>query len=45
MATGVNGFRGQRTPERGAATALRLAAPPDGGPAGAFFGGAGVVPW
>ncbi|SNY66692.1 SDR family NAD(P)-dependent oxidoreductase [Paractinoplanes atraurantiacus] len=45
VATDLNGFRGHRTPEQGAATALRLATLPDGGPSGAFFEDAGVVPW
>ncbi|XVU21164.1 SDR family oxidoreductase [Actinoplanes sp. CA-054009] len=45
VATDLNGFRGHRTPEQGAATALRLATLPDGGPTGAFFEDAGVVPW
>ncbi|MFF5081871.1 SDR family oxidoreductase [Actinoplanes sp. NPDC000266] len=45
VATDLNGFRGHRTPEQGAATALRLATLPDGGPTGAFFEDAGLVPW
>jgi NAD(P)-dependent dehydrogenase (short-subunit alcohol dehydrogenase family) len=44
-ATDLNGFRGVRTPEQGAAIAIRLATLPDGGPTGAFFEDAGVVPW
>ncbi|WP_436535168.1 SDR family oxidoreductase [Actinoplanes sp. HUAS TT8] len=44
-ATDLNGFRGHRTAEQGAATAIRLATLPDGGPTGAFFEDAGVVPW
>ncbi|MDN3357725.1 SDR family oxidoreductase [Actinomadura sp. DC4] len=44
-ATDLNGFRGVRTPEQGAATAIRLATLPDDGPTGAFFEDAGVVPW
>lgn len=44
-ATDLNGFRGYRTPEQGAATAIRLATLPDGGPTGAFFEDDGVVPW
>ncbi|WP_199443211.1 hypothetical protein [Umezawaea beigongshangensis] len=39
------GFRAPRTPERGAAAAIRLATPPDGGPTGSFFQDDGVVPW
>jgi NAD(P)-dependent dehydrogenase (short-subunit alcohol dehydrogenase family) len=44
-ATDLNGFRGFRTPEQGAAIAVRLATLPDGGPTGGFFDDAGVVPW
>ncbi|MEV4351866.1 SDR family oxidoreductase [Actinoplanes sp. NPDC049596] len=45
VATDLNGFRGVRTPEQGAATAIRLATLPDGGPTGGFFEDAGLVPW
>lgn len=45
VATDLNGHRGVRTPEQGAATAIRLATLPDGGPTGGFFEDAGVVPW
>ncbi|MGW4944763.1 SDR family oxidoreductase [Actinoplanes sp. NPDC004185] len=45
VATDLNGFRGLRTPEQGAATAIRLATLPDDGPTGGFFEDAGVVPW
>ncbi|WP_433130179.1 SDR family oxidoreductase [Micromonospora sp. CA-240977] len=45
VATDLNGFRGVRTPQQGAATAIRLATLPDGGPTGGFFEDAGVVPW
>ncbi|MFF4328960.1 SDR family oxidoreductase [Streptomyces sp. NPDC001591] len=45
VATDLNGFSGVRTPEQGAAIALRLATLPDGGPTGQFFEDAGVVPW
>ena len=45
VATDLNGFRGVRTPEQGAATTIRLATLPDGGPTGGFFEDAGVVPW
>jgi NAD(P)-dependent dehydrogenase (short-subunit alcohol dehydrogenase family) len=45
VATDLNGFRGFRTPEQGAAVAIRLATLPDGGPTGSFFEDAGVVPW
>ncbi|MBB3674377.1 SDR family oxidoreductase [Modestobacter versicolor] len=45
VATDLNGFRGVRTPQQGAATAIRLATLPDGGPTGGFFEDDGVVPW
>ncbi|MFI5937649.1 SDR family oxidoreductase [Actinoplanes sp. NPDC051494] len=45
VATDLNGFRGVRTPEQGAATAIRLAMLPDGGPTGGFFEDDGEVPW
>ncbi|MEU4338213.1 SDR family oxidoreductase [Micromonospora lupini] len=45
VATDLNGFRGVRTPQEGAATAIRLATLRDGGPTGGFFEDAGVVPW
>ncbi|MCM3921468.1 hypothetical protein ND748_07270 [Frankia sp. AiPs1] len=44
-ATDLNALRGVRTPEQGAAIAIRLATRPDEGPTGAFFDDAGVVPW
>ncbi len=44
-ATDLNGFRGVRTPEQGAAIAIRLATLPDDGPTGGFFSDDGVVPW
>ncbi|BCY08283.1 SDR family oxidoreductase [Actinoplanes sp. L3-i22] len=44
-ATDLNGYRGHRTAEQGAATAIRLATLPDGGPTGAFFEDDGSVPW
>ncbi|MET7679550.1 SDR family oxidoreductase [Streptomyces sp. NPDC005423] len=44
-ATDLNGFRGVRTPEQGAAIALRLATLPDDGPTGGFFDDEGEVPW
>ncbi|WP_439145852.1 hypothetical protein [Streptomyces canus] len=34
-----------RTPEQGAAIAVRLATLPDDGPRGGFFDDEGVVPW
>ena len=45
VATDLNGFRGHRTPEQGAAVAIRLATLPAVGPSGGFFEDAGVVPW
>ncbi|RBY92557.1 SDR family NAD(P)-dependent oxidoreductase [Blastococcus sp. TF02A-30] len=45
VATDLNGFRGVRTPQQGAATAIRLATLPDDGPTGGFFEDAGTVPW
>ena len=45
VATDLNGFRGVRTPEQGAAIAIRLATLPDGGPSGGYFEDAGVIPW
>jgi len=44
-ATDLNGYRGVRTPEQGAAIAIRLATLPDDGPTGGFFDDAGEVPW
>ena len=44
-ATDLNGFRGVRTPEQGAAIAIQLATLPDDGPTGGFFEDAGPVPW
>ena len=45
VATDLNGFRGVRTPQQGAAIAIQLATLPDDGPTGGFFDDAGVVPW
>jgi NAD(P)-dependent dehydrogenase (short-subunit alcohol dehydrogenase family) len=45
VATDLNGFRGVRTPEQGAAIAIRLATLPDDGPSGGYFEDAGVIPW
>ncbi|WP_330342070.1 SDR family oxidoreductase [Streptomyces sp. NBC_00557] len=44
-ATDLNGFRGVRTPEQGAAIAIRLATLPDDGPTGRFFDDEGAIPW
>ncbi|MGB3857899.1 MAG: dehydrogenase, partial [Ornithinimicrobium sp.] len=45
VATDLNGFRGHRTPQQGAATPIRLATLSADGPTGAFFDDAGQVPW
>ncbi len=45
VATDLNGFRGVRTVQQGAATPIRLATLPDDGPTGAFFDDAGEVAW
>ncbi|WP_061292952.1 SDR family oxidoreductase [Herbidospora cretacea] len=45
VATDFTGFLGPRTPEQGAATAIRLATLPDDGPTGGFFEDDGVIPW
>ncbi|GAA4559640.1 SDR family NAD(P)-dependent oxidoreductase [Pseudonocardia xishanensis] len=45
VATDLNGFRGHRTPEQGAAIAVRLATLPDDGPTGGYFDDAGPIPW
>lgn len=45
VATDFTGFAGTRTPEQGAAIAIRLATLPDEGPRGSFFDDAGPVPW
>ncbi|HEV2638498.1 MAG TPA: SDR family oxidoreductase [Actinocrinis sp.] len=45
VATDLNGFHGVRTPEQGAAIAVKLATLPDDGPTGKFFDDAGEVPW
>ncbi|HEY5820524.1 MAG TPA: SDR family oxidoreductase [Propionibacteriaceae bacterium] len=45
VATDLNGFRGVRTPQQGAAIAIRLATLPDDGPTGGYFEDAGVIPW
>ncbi|MEU5308228.1 SDR family NAD(P)-dependent oxidoreductase [Streptomyces sp. NPDC021562] len=44
-ATDLNGFRGVRTPEQGAAIAVRLATLPDDGPTGGYFDDEGELPW
>jgi NAD(P)-dependent dehydrogenase (short-subunit alcohol dehydrogenase family) len=44
-ATDLNGFSGARTPQQGAAIAIRLATLPDDGPTGGFFNDAGTVRW
>jgi NAD(P)-dependent dehydrogenase (short-subunit alcohol dehydrogenase family) len=44
VATDFTGFHG-RPPQEAAATAIRLATLPDGGPTGSFFNDDGVIPW
>ncbi|WP_344150115.1 SDR family oxidoreductase [Kribbella yunnanensis] len=45
VATDFNGFNGLRTPQEGAAIAIRLATLSDDGPRGGFFNDEGTVPW
>lgn len=45
VATDLNGHRGTRTPEQGAAVFLELATLPDSGPTGTFRDETGVQPW
>ncbi|SEQ95637.1 SDR family oxidoreductase [Lentzea albida] len=45
VATDFTGHAPDRTPEQGAAIAVRLATLPDDGPRGGFFDDEGVVPW
>ncbi|RLL67814.1 SDR family oxidoreductase [Streptomyces sp. Z26] len=45
VATDFNHHQGTRTPAQGAATAVRLATLPDGGPTGTFHDEDGPVPW
>jgi NAD(P)-dependent dehydrogenase (short-subunit alcohol dehydrogenase family) len=45
VATDLNGFSGHRTPEQGAAIAVRLATLPADGPTGGFFDENGAIPW
>ncbi|WP_026122236.1 SDR family NAD(P)-dependent oxidoreductase [Nocardiopsis halotolerans] len=45
VATDFTGFNAPRTPEQGAAIAIRLATLPDDGPRGGWFDDEGVVPW
>ena len=45
VATDLNGHRGTRTSEQGAAIAIRLATLPDDGPTGQFFNDDGPVAW
>jgi NAD(P)-dependent dehydrogenase (short-subunit alcohol dehydrogenase family) len=44
IATDFTGFQG-RPPQEAAATAIRLATLPDGGPTGSFVNDDGVIPW
>jgi NAD(P)-dependent dehydrogenase (short-subunit alcohol dehydrogenase family) len=45
VATDFNGFRGTRTPEQGAAIAVRLATLGEDGPTGGVFEDAGALTW
>lgn len=45
VATDLNRFSGYRTPEQGAAIAIKLATLPDDGPTGGYFDDAGQIPW
>jgi NAD(P)-dependent dehydrogenase (short-subunit alcohol dehydrogenase family) len=45
VATDLNGFRGTRSTEQGAATPIRLATLPAGGPTGGFFDDEGPIAW
>ena len=45
VATDLNGHRGTRTPEQGAAIFLELATLPDDGPSGTFRDDTGILPW
>jgi len=45
VATDLNGFRGHRTPEQGAAVFVRLATLPDDGGTGGYYDDNGVIPW
>ncbi|MFE6288121.1 SDR family oxidoreductase [Streptomyces sp. NPDC057877] len=45
VATDFTGFQAPRTPEQGAAIAIRLATLPDDGPRGGFFDDEGAVAW
>ncbi|HST38282.1 MAG TPA: hypothetical protein VLK58_02170 [Conexibacter sp.] len=45
LQTDFTGFNAPRTPEQGAAIAIRLATLPDDGPRAGFFDDEGVVPW
>jgi NAD(P)-dependent dehydrogenase (short-subunit alcohol dehydrogenase family) len=45
VATDFTGHNAPRTPQQGAAIAIRLATLPDDGPRGGFFDDEGIVPW
>ena len=45
VATDMTDHRGERSPQQGAATAIRLATLDESGPSGGFFDDAGPVPW
>ncbi len=45
VATDLNGHRGTRTPEQGAAITIKLATLPDDGPTGTYQDDAGHIAW
>ncbi|MEH3052645.1 MAG: SDR family oxidoreductase [Patulibacter minatonensis] len=45
VATDLNGHRGTRTPEQGAAIAIKMATIDDDGPTGGYFNDEGRLPW
>lgn len=45
VATDINNYRGTKTVEQGAKSAVHLATLPDDGPTGGFFDENGTVPW
>ena len=45
VATDLNGHRGTRTPQQGAAIAIKLATIDDDGPTGGYFNDEGPLPW
>ena len=45
VSTALNNYQGDRTPQQGAAIAIKLATLPDDGPTGQLLDDDGVVPW